>query len=359
MPGKRSAVMKEGGRSANSLRLNRLGAASQAIAVVLVFGISVAQAVPLATSTLYLQAGRTSFDGQVHLGPDAAPLAAQPLPYYESHVNPDGSISYGSATGSAAVDFTGPLLGAATASASASAGGQFERANGGGSGEFDAALVVDPRQVPPFAPTSIPISFATKGAVSGDASVYMGIQGVGQFYTSSGSLDERETWYLDTFDPRYPYFIYVIANANAFASVGYNETVTSSSWAWADPTIVFDQAAFDQLYGNSAFNLADYYALEFSPDLVVSTIPESRSVAVLGLALAALGLAGGIGRREITADVARVSSTAADEHYYNGAIARRHSIADPQRTHRTVSQRRSPWQGTSAAAIGSAGRRTA
>ena len=37
--------------------------------------------------------------------------------------------------------------------------------------------------------------------------------------------------------------------------------------ATVDPTILFDQATFDALYGVETFTLADYFILDFSPNL--------------------------------------------------------------------------------------------
>ena len=69
--------------------------------------------------------------------------------------------------------------------------------------------------------------------------------------------------------------------------MGYDEIdqteTTQTCSAAADPSIRFDQAGFDALYGPQSFRLADYLALEFSPG--ISPVPDTPQVPEPGTGL--------------------------------------------------------------------------
>ena len=59
--------------------------------------------------------------------------------------------------------------------------------------------------------------------------------------------------------------------------------------AQADPTFSFNQAAFDQQYGASSFNLAEHYAFEFSPN-IPTPVPEPDIAALMAAGLLLVSL---------------------------------------------------------------------
>lgn len=75
------------------------------------------------------------------------------------------------------------------------------------------------------------------------------------------------------------------AEASAFVELGLT---TSEFQAEVDPTFGFDQAAFDAMYGRRSFPLAEYYSLDFSPNVPASSVPEPSTVLLWGTFLAGL-----------------------------------------------------------------------
>ena len=78
-----------------------------------------------------------------------------------------------------------------------------------------------------------------------------------------------------------------LCGAGAFSLLG-GPTVTDECAATVDPTIEFDQAAFDATYGGRAFQLSDYFNLDFSAN-VPTAVPEPRSYALMLFGLGAIG----------------------------------------------------------------------
>ena len=81
----------------------------------------------------------------------------------------------------------------------------------------------------------------------------------------------------------------VRARSGCWVEVPGGPDVTNSCRTFADPTIKFDQARFNELYGDQAFQLDEYFALELSPGLNdPSAVPEPStwllfSAGVVGL----------------------------------------------------------------------------
>lgn len=98
--------------------------------------------------------------------------------------------------------------------------------------------------------------------------------------TSSVHLDYSPLIWLDPFSPYYVVDILARAEVNSL-----NIQTRAAATATIDPTIVFDQAAFDQRYGAEAFNISDYYQIRVSPNLFVASVPEPSSLVALASGL--------------------------------------------------------------------------
>ena len=147
-------------------------------------------------------------------------------------------------------------------------------------------------------PTVIPMQFHAAAAVTGAGSASVGLQ---LNLTSLFFDTVNGTQYGDTrnsFDRTAAFsvapgsYLRASLSANVIAydflgGTGFEPF--PSSQAVTDPTLTFDQAAFD-IYaaqqGRATFNLADFYSFEYSPGVVPE--PGSGSLLVVGLLLLAL-----------------------------------------------------------------------
>jgi hypothetical protein len=129
---------------------------------------------------------------------------------------------------------------------------------------------------PPFTPADLPIYFEASGhgsTTSGTAYLQL-ISDFGNYLSTHGEpFDLNTTKWTRAGDLLY---IYLNASCSARQAGGYDlsnwpPTPTSASAhceAAIDPTIHFDQAAFDAKYGANSFTLTDYYRLHFSDNIV-------------------------------------------------------------------------------------------
>jgi hypothetical protein len=90
-------------------------------------------------------------------------------------------------------------------------------------------------------------------------------------------------------DPGYPYVVEALAQCDV-SGPGECQAVT-------DPVFEFDQATFDAQMGASTFSLADYYGLEYSPNLA----PEPSSAGLICAAL--LGVAYAVRRKHAVSPI--------------------------------------------------------
>ena len=264
------------------------GLACWTIIGVLVLGIPFAdaQTFPLATTEVYVQAGRTTTSNAYDSGPVPGPLSMITAVDQDSWTTMYGESSFKAES----IGNTG--FNAVFADAQVTAKGF--NAYGYASAVSSARIYfnVELTGLPPWFPQYIPTFFSATGAasisqgtgkysigasVSGDpnfpASRFSRLRDWGRVYEDSFS--DSVTMYLPPNNPNNPYVIDLYALVIAYAGTAgppfdsYDSVVS----AHVDPIIRFDQAAFDAMYGANSFRLADYYKLEFSPNLTVNRPP--------------------------------------------------------------------------------------
>ncbi len=186
--------------------------------------------------------------------------------------------------------------------------GAYTVAEAFGSGLLNASFRIVQTGNAPFAPSMVPIDVAISGAAQVSGSGDLGSQlFVSAYVTGNSVLAPLESLDYSTgvgqteFNKNVALSLYpsdggytVVVNAlfdAVAAGGGENQTRI-----FVDPTVTFDQAAFDQLYGASAFPLAQYYGLEFSQNLPVP-IPVTAWLVLSGLGGLSLVRRGRQGRR--------------------------------------------------------------
>lgn len=259
-----------------------------------------------------------------------APASADPLPPAKSIVGAQGSISINGSSGGKNVDWTPgslsisydlsntndqlvatastdigpgvPLVGSVIVSADCIRGPSSflnDEVTAAATGGVMFFFSVDQIKIPTVAPITIPVYFEARGQGSVEAGygryiASAGISGVPGADFSTGSYEGYTS--TSTFDksvsvdltPNYNYIVQIGAGCYAFAEEG---TPHSAAQAAVDPIIRLDQAAFDATYGSNSFPLAQYYRIDFSPNVPLAAVPEPASTMIL-LGASLVGLIG-------------------------------------------------------------------
>jgi hypothetical protein len=250
----------------NSLRTGTISA-------ILLFGVTVANAAPLApaTSFVVVQAGRSASDNLFRSKTLPEPQH-DAFPEGDSWVNTDHTRSAWAAYGSASVTFAGDSFGTLDASAHVSATGEYAYGYATGGGQFRGNFIVGTIATPPFV-SAIPLEFRAtgSGSISGTGDGLGGsgstgivdataaVVGVSGFPYNNFQLSFQGSSFRGSFPPEdqpiglfsvdanAPYTVIMAVTAAAYADAGTfpGQSASSTATAKVDPTISFDQAAFD------------------------------------------------------------------------------------------------------------------
>jgi uncharacterized protein (TIGR03437 family) len=155
------------------------------------------------------------------------------------------------------------------------------KASFAGDALLDVYMAVDQIAAPPTPVTAIPVTFTTKGEVSGSGN-YSDMNSYAMAYGPDGtpySLPLNSATDL-MITPGASYKIEL--NAGCQAAVAASSTVQASGCqSVVDPAVKFDQAAFDAEMGSNTFPLAEYYQYEVSPNVAPNDSPAASACSII------------------------------------------------------------------------------
>ena len=285
--------------------IRRLSALSFAISLGIVLGLNTSFADTLSPATGFIYA-----TGKHDSNPCAGACVLTPgsgeLSYDKSGGGGEGNGAYSWAETASVNENLGPgapLVGAVHVTGHAATSGKVpqNQASSGAGGSITAYVSVDQIKVPTFNPIVLPIYFEAKGEGSDTGSGSFGAfatlfanKTVAYKIQHDGSPGSDSFNELTTVDasPNTAYSIEISAGGGAFADWTPGVGTYSSFDVAVDPKIGFDQAAFDALYGSNSFPLAQYYSIDFSPNVPVPSVPVPGALPLFASGLAGLGLLG-------------------------------------------------------------------
>jgi len=293
-PKRRANEMKTGMRPP---RLARKLSVQISLVILFASGSTFADSLPPASGYIYASGSHAPGGGCA--GACVPTPGSGSLSYHNSGGGGSDGVTY---TWSESADVTAslgpgiPAVGTVYATGAASVGGNWlnNQANGWGGAFSTFYFSVDQIKVPSFAPIVLPIYFEADGeahvdgygsydvwaAILSSTPVSYSIAQEGQGI--SGSFSKTTTVDLQ---PNTAYAVQIGAEGSAFAEFGLS---SSRFVAGVDPTFGFDQTAFDAMYGSKSFPLAEYYSLDFSPNVPASSAPEPNTALLFGTFFAGL-----------------------------------------------------------------------